>query len=225
MKFTYELIGIACALAAIVVGIFGMPEVMAVAAILALAFLFFANADRVARVKASATGFEAETRAILEEARATLEQVRQVAKIAVQASLSVVMRTGRMGGFYFDEKERVRDASQKALESLGVPKKEQEEIFNEWHSVNRFDYAHILLGRYKIPKEVYGNNELTAEWERLRKTSFLSNPSSNIVEAFLIKAGMMNDERRELLDDYRHYEKYGLHRRPSVWKKLHDHED
>jgi hypothetical protein len=130
-----------------------------------------------------------------------------------------------MGGFSFDEKERVRDVSQKALDSLGVPKKEQEDIFSEWHSVNRFDYANILLGRYKIPKEIFGNNELTAEWKKLRESGFAGNPSSSVVEAFLIKAGMMNDELRELLEDYRHYEKHGQHRRPEEWKKLHDRED
>lgn len=33
---------------------------------------------------------------------------------------------------------------------------------------------------------------------------------------------MMNTEREELLEDYRHYERHSQHRRPDVWKRLHD---
>jgi hypothetical protein len=62
-----------------------MPEVMMVNALLAAALLPAANADRIARGEARDTGFEAETRAIIEEVRATLEQVRSVAKIAMRA--------------------------------------------------------------------------------------------------------------------------------------------
>jgi hypothetical protein len=35
-----------------------------------------------------------------------------------------------------------------ALDSLGVPKKEREEIFSQWHGVNRCDYVHIILSRH-----------------------------------------------------------------------------
>jgi hypothetical protein len=142
--------------------------------------------------------------------------------MAVQANLSLVMRSGRWGGFSVDEKERIRAASIAALDSLGVSKRDREEMFSEWHMVNRFDYVQLLLGRSTVPKEVQGKLDLQAEWSKLRGGGFDGNPSSDVVEAFLRKAGMFDEEQQELLTDYRHYEKYGEHRRPDVWKKIVD---
>ncbi|HZF20403.1 MAG TPA: hypothetical protein VE008_11930 [Burkholderiales bacterium] len=34
------------------------------------------------------------------------------------------------------------------------------------------------------------------------------------------KAGMLNDDARELLEDFRHYEKHAQHRRPAAWNAL-----
>src|SRR6266446_2283094 len=104
MKIAYGILGMAAAIAAITVGILGMPEVMIVSGLLAGVLVLAANSDRIAKIRAGATGFEAETRAVIDEARATIEQLRIVAKIAVQASLSLVMRAGRWGGFLHDEK-------------------------------------------------------------------------------------------------------------------------
>jgi hypothetical protein len=197
---------------------------MVVSGLLAAVLILAANADRISRLKASATGFEAETRAIIDEARATIDQLRAVAKIAVQANLSLVMRSGRWGGFSFDEKESIRQASLHALDLLHIPKKEQEEMFGDWHKVNRFDYVHLLLGRHTVPKEVQGNLELQAEWSKLRGGGFDGNPPSVVVEEFLRKARMLDPERVELLEDYCYYENHGEHRRPDVWKRIVDSE-
>lgn len=195
---------------------------MVVSGLLAAVLILAANADRISRLKASATGFEAETRAIIDEARATIDQLRAVAKIAVQANLSLVMRSGRWGGFSFDEKESIRQASLHALDALHIPKKEQEGMFCDWHKVNRFDYVHLLLGRHTVPKEVQGKTELQVEWGKLRGGGFDGNPTAAIVEEFLRKAGMLDTEHAELLEDYRYYESHGEHRRPDVWKRLID---
>jgi hypothetical protein len=222
VKYVYGVVGVAGAIAAIVVGILGMPEVMIVSGLLGALLIIAANADRILRVKATATGFEAETRAIIDKARATIDQLRVVAKVAVQANLLLVMRAGRWGGFSFEEKERVRTASIEALDLLDVPQKEREAMLAEWHMVNRFDYVHHLLGGHTIPEELKNDLGLQAEWKKLRGGGFEGNPDSGTVEAFLRRAKMLDVDRAELLDDYRHYEKHSQHRRPDVWKRLHD---
>ena len=222
MKIAYGILGMAAAIAAIAAGILGMPEVLIVSALLAAALLVAANSDRIAKIRAGATGFEAETRAIIDEARATIEQLRVVAKIAVQANLALVMRGNRWGGFSHQEKEEVRRISVAALTLIGVSPAEQEAMFREWHSVVRYDHVYFLLGRHTVPKQVQGNGELQTEWGALRNVSFDNVPISDMVERFLNKAGMLDDEARELLEDYRFYETHARHRRPEVWKRLVD---
>jgi hypothetical protein len=222
MKIAYGIFGIAAVVAALTAGYFGMPDVMYVSTFLATVLLLAANSDRIAKIKASATGFEAETRAIINEARATIEELRAIAKIAVRANLSLVMRGNRWGGFSQDEKEEVRRLSLAALTQIGVPAPEQEEMFLEWHSVVRYDHVYFLLGRHTVPKQVIGNVELHTEWGALRNVSFDRVPTADTVDAFLRKAGMLDDERKELLEDYRFYEANRRHRRPEVWKALVD---
>jgi hypothetical protein len=133
-----------------------------------------------------------------------------------------VQRAARWGGFSFDEKEQIRKGSLAALDLLDVPKQERDEMFRERHMVNRFDYAGHALGGHTIPQEIQGSNDLTSEWKSLRNGGFQRIPSAETIEKFLRKAGMLNAERAELLEDYRHYEEHGEHRRPDVWKRLHD---
>lgn len=222
LTIAYGIFGLAAAIAAIVAGFLGMPDVMVVSAILAALLLVAANSDRIAKIRAGASGFEAETRAVIDEARATIEQLRLVAKIAIQASLSLVMRTGRWGGFSHDEKENIHRATSVALDQLAVPAAEQEEIFQEWHTVTRFDYSHLLLGRHTIPTQVQANTDLHAEWSALREGGFANVPSPDSIEHFLRKAGMLDDEAQQLLKDYRYYQIHERHRRPEVWKALVD---
>jgi hypothetical protein len=222
MKLAYGIVGLAAAIAAVIVGILGMPDVMSVSLVLAIALLLAANSDRIARLKAGLSGIEAETRAIIDEARATIDQLRAVAKMAVRANLSLVMRGNRWGGFSYEEKETIRHSSIAALEDLRVPAADQEEIFREWHMVNRYDYAHHALGGPTIPIQVQGNKELHAEWRQLHHSGFERIPSPDDVEAFLRKAEMLDAEKKQLLEDYRYYAAHSKHRRPDVWRRLHD---
>ena len=222
MKVAYGIFGIAAAVAAIAVGVLGMTQVMIVSGVLAGILLLAANSDRIAKVRASATGFEAETRALIDEARATIDQLRIVGKIAVQANLSLVMRAGRWGGFSYDERERIRQVSLAALDQLGVSPNEREEIFEEWHTVTRFDYADWLLRHPIVGQKTGASDGLKAEWRALHGGGFENIPSPRAIELLLQKSGVAEDDVRQLLEDYRHYETHKQHRRPEVWKALVD---
>jgi hypothetical protein len=103
VKTLYALVGVAAAVASVVVGILGMPDVMAVALALAIVLLIAANSDRIVKVKASMTGIEAETRAVIDEARATIEQVRLVGRLAAQANLTHITWANRWGGMAYED--------------------------------------------------------------------------------------------------------------------------
>lgn len=188
-----------------------MPDVMAASLVLAIVLLLAANSDQIARVKASMSGIEAETRAVIDEARATIEQLRSIARLAVQANLSLLMRAGRLGGFTHSEKETTRAVSVEALKQLGIPSHEQEKMFEEWHTITRFDYS-----GHRVPDGLSAKPDVHAEWKALRRGGFANIPSSEVLEKFLSKAELLDAERAALLDDHRFYEREKQHRRPEV---------
>lgn len=77
---------------------------------LCLACLFFANLDHIKRVKVDKSGFEAETREVIREARSTIKELQDLSKIMAHISLGLLKREGRFGGGYsYDEKENLKD--------------------------------------------------------------------------------------------------------------------
>jgi hypothetical protein len=196
---------------------------MVTSAVLATVLLLIANADRLESLKASFTGgLEARTRKIVEDAQATLEQVRATLKIAAQANLSLAARAGRWGPvFLFDEKEAMLESTKAALERLGVPATERAEIFRDYHDTVRFDYAMAALGQ-STPPAVHSDPRVMVEWTRLHQ-GLRAIPTADEVQAFLNLSGVVaNEVQLELLKDLRHYEKHHEHRRRNEWRELHD---
>ena len=222
MKLTYGIFGIGAVISAITVGILGMADVMWISTVLAILLLLAANADRVSKIRAGMSGFEAETREVISEARDAIKELRLVGKLAGETTLSLVMRAGRFGGFSYDEKERARQVTSDALRQLGVRTEEIEEIFREWHTVTRFDYAYHLLGGAQMPPAVQLMPPFIQEWTELRSGGLSRIASPDDVERFLTKVGLLNNEAKELLEDYRYYERSKQHRRPEVWRSLVD---
>lgn len=219
MKYAYGVLAMAGAIAAVVVGVMGMFPVMVLTALLSVALLLAANADRISSIRASATGFEAKTRAVIDEARATIQQVREVAKIAALANIMFVARAGRWGPMPWTDKEKILSSTAESLKRLSVPDREQEEMFEELHTATRFDYAHVILGLKQVRAKA-ATTPLAAELQELQNSGFARNPSSDVVEAFLRKAGALDPEAKELIEDYRHYERERKHRRLDVWRRL-----
>jgi hypothetical protein len=222
MKLVYGVVGVAAAIAAVVVGILGMPDVMLISALLAAALLLAANSDRIAKVRAGLTGFEAETRAVIDEARATIEQVRLVGKLAAQANLTHITWANRWGGMSYEDKERTRSHSINALRQLGATDADIDEALRDWHMITRFDYAHHLLGGSTVPEIVMKDGALMQEWKALRDGGVQKIPSPDTLQTFLGKVGLLDGDRAELLEDYRFYVLNKAHRRAAVWKALVD---
>lgn len=88
--------------------------------IISVAFLFFANLERISKLKFGKTGFEAETREVVREARSTIKELRDLSKIMVSSILGLVKRTGRFGGYSYDEKEQIKEQTVAVLMGLGI---------------------------------------------------------------------------------------------------------
>ena len=66
--------------------------------ILCMALLFFANLERFKRLKVDKSGFEAETREVIREAKSTINELQDLSKIMANISLGLLKRAGRFGG-------------------------------------------------------------------------------------------------------------------------------
>jgi hypothetical protein len=181
-------------------------------------FLFFANLERVLRLKVGPSGFEAETRAVVNEAKNTIKELQDLSKIMASSVLGLVKRTGRMGGYSYDDKEKIKGSTLDVLRNLGVSEEEIERVVIEskWHQFVEFDFTHGILGSSRIPKDLPAQYIL--EWQELCRRGLDNNPAPEELSQFLRKCGLLTLEARELIMDYEHYIEHREQRRPDIWK-------
>lgn len=175
-----------------------------------------ANLDRIVRFKISPGSFEAETR-IIKEAKDTLVELRALASVVVTTTLSLVKRSGRIGGYNDVEEQRIRDELLALLRRLGVKEVDIQAALSEWHRFVEFDYVGWILNSYTLPRWLP-----TAEverWHELSSGGIQHIASPDQLEQFYDNYGRLTPEIRELIADYRYYIEHRKHRRPAVWAK------
>ena len=187
--------------------------------IMSVAFLFFSNLDRIVKITLSKTGFTAETREVIKEAKITINELQDLAKITATLSLGLVKRTGRLGGYSYDEKEYLKKSVLQVLEQIGLSREERDKILTDsrWHDYVEFDYVYYILGGYK------SNQIFTKEQLKDKKIMFPNRGLGNVLtpeelEQIFKKYDLFNDEIKEIIKDYEHYIKYRKQKRSEVWK-------
>ena len=156
-----------------------------IAGSLGSAFLLFAaNLDRISEFKATRSGVEAKTREVLERAENTVSELQVLARIVGEVALSLVMRSGRLGGYEDEEAERIKVGVLGALGEIGVPESEFDAVLKDWHRLTQFDYVLYILGHSTIPQG-FDDHRVTEEWKALRLFESLASPEQ--VRVFLRK--------------------------------------
>lgn len=203
----------------------GTDQVTTVFLIIFLAFLLFLRQGRLAKLKFNREGFEAtmaEVREATQEAEKATKEINEFMKITAAAVLGLVKRTGRAGGYSYDDKEQIRQEYLTNLREMGVSHKEIEEIEkkSKWHEYVAVDYVyHILRGRFFSP-----GREPSPEQARVEAKEMLNRPISNLatpdeLEELMRKHSILTEEARELIEDYRSYREHHEQRRRDVWAK------
>jgi len=209
-----------CAILAIASGMFfgylGHNNLLGGGIFAALVLLVTANLDRISEFKASRSGIEARTRAVVARAESAISELQLLAKQVAELSLSLVKRQGRWGGYSDDEQDAIRTSVLEVLAKLGLSKEAIDSVLREWHHVDEFDYSHYILGGAHIPDDA--TPEVLAEWNALRKGGISNYPSPERLRAFLSKHGYLTTEIEDLIQDYEYYRAHRSHRRPEVWR-------
>jgi hypothetical protein len=204
------------ALAAAIAGpFFGSVYASGVALVGFVGLLITANLDRLAEFKASKSGIEAKTREIFKRAEVTIDQLQSLAKTVATLSLSLVQRSGRMGGYSDDEQKQMYNETVDALRRIGVQQGDLDAVLHDWHRVLEFDYAYFILGAHTVPDGL--DTAAVSEWMSLRSGGVEKTASPDEVQRFLAKHGFLSESMHDLIDDYRYYRANKSHRRPEVW--------
>lgn len=186
--------------------------------VMAVVFLLFANLDKISKFKFNKTGVEAETREIVKEAKSTIKELQDLSKIMALSTLGLVKRSGRWGGYSYDDKEKIKEETLSVLKKVGISDEECEKIINEskWHKYTEVDYVHYILGGSEIPKAL--PHERIPEWKSLRHRDLEHLATPEELTQFFEQIKLLNAEVKELINDYRYYIEYRKQRRPDIWK-------
>lgn len=159
----------------------------------------------------------AKLRKQVEEAEQVITAIRALATQVASTTLSLVKRSGRLGGYDDEEEEAIRIEVHDLLKQLGVGESEVNDTLNEWHRFTELDYSLFTLGGTQVPKDL--PQEHQPRWKELRSGGVKKIPLPEELKEFFEQAGMLTSEREELIKDYEFYLKNRKHRRPDHWGK------
>lgn len=217
MKWFLTISGVAALIAGLTVGFLGHVGVMSAAVLGFIVLLVIANLDRISEFKASGSGIEAKTRDIIARAENALSELQLLARNIGELTLSLVKRSGRIGGYDDDEQERIKNSVLDVLKNVGVPESENPSVLGEWDRFTEFDYTHAILGGHIIPDGA--NGDVLVEWKALREGGIVRVPEPNEIRTFLDKHGFMTNELDGYLKDYEYFRANKVHRRPEIWRE------
>ena len=186
--------------------------------IISVVFLFFANLDKISKLRFDKTGFEAETREVVREAKSTIKELQDLSKIMAITTLGLIKRAGRLAaGYSYGEKENIKESVLDVLQQNGISKEERERIVTEsgWYNYTELDYVHHILGGSNIPTVL--PRERIADWKGLRHRSLDNIATPEELTQFFKQIGLLNTEVKELIEDYEYYIKHRKQRRSGVW--------
>jgi len=220
MRIFLSIAAVLIFVAGLATGYLGYPQVMWASCVGFIGCLVAANLDRISEFTASAKGVTAKTRDVITRAESAVTQLQALAAVVAEVTLSLVKRSGRLGGYSDADEDAVRKRVLGTLDKLAVPKSELSSIMKEWHRITEYDYVLAILGSNRIPGSV--DPRAIEEWKTLRAGGFSNVATPEQVRAYLTKHDFLTPERATYLEDYDYYRQHGAHRRPAVWNQRHE---
>lgn len=217
MKWTYIISGFIFLCATIISGLWIQSGPIAgIFAVVGFVLLFLGNLDKFTEFKAGFQGIYAKTRDIVQKAEITIVELQSLAITVTKVTLSLVKRSGRLGGYDDAEEEEIKNNMQSYLEEIKIPEDRYREAFKDWHQLTKYDYVLAILGNSYVPLGFEGHN-IIGEWNALRSLEDI--PSPDKLREFLAKWNLLTADREEWIKDYEYYINNEKHRSLEIWKK------
>ena len=207
-------------------GLLGKSTEMGLIIVAGAIGLAFLNIDKIEMFKGG--GFEAKMKQAVKDANATIEQLRNVATTSARATLTSLMAANFMSGTTLKNRLELHDQLISNLADIGASKRQIEEADEMWKKgigvIYHRGINNKLEGR-KHPRKLNmeaGGKVLAAsrELEDLLKFDEWKAPSSGEIEKFIESKGLMNQELKDLIDDYRCFESTGIIKRKELFIEL-----
>ncbi len=189
---------------------------------------FFLNIEKFAKFKAA--GIEAELRTAVDEANATIEQLRAVATSIAKSSLSTSIAAPFWGGLPTSKRVVLDYSTIQALKEIGVSSSQLDDACDLWRRGMGIVFHNAV--RSRMPHQVNGhtvNLDATAEqketgkeFEGLMEFKSWTSPSSTAIHDFLLARSMITPEIEEIIKDYAHFEQTSELRRPEAFVAFSD---
>jgi len=211
---------------AVLFGLLGKPTEMALIIVASAIALAFINIDRIQKFKGG--GFEAEMREVLEEAAATIDQLRDVACAGAEPTLTSLMSDNFMDGVSLEKRLESHDLLISKLQEIGASESQISAADAWWkkgvgvlyHRGVKNLIEHRSNDGQMLTNLAPGILEAGAEFHKTLKYETWDAASSDQMREFIANKGLMTDDLRDLLDDYRHFEKTGTLKRREVFIAL-----
>ena len=155
----------------------------------------------------------------LREAKDTIKELKELAKIISGATLSLIQSSNRFDGMSDSKKSEIYDSIYTMLTNLNIPTNEINNAQSDWHDWVEFDYKLYILNPKKdhpeIPKEHLG------DWHTFH-SNFINKlkdvTASEIREGFK-KYNGLTEKVDNLIGKLEYYEKNKKHKCQDTWEK------
>lgn len=211
---------------AVMFGVMGKPTEMGIIVVAGAIALSFLNIDKIQKFKGA--GFEAEMKRAVEEANATLDQLREVAATSAEVILTDLMAGNFMDGTTLEKRLSLHDQLLGNLKEIGATEKQIKKADEMWRKgigiIFHRGIRVALEGREK-PQQV----NFKAEKHILEASKAMQDlldfdewkaPSPEKLREFIKDKEAMNPTVDELLKDYSEFVTSGKFLRRDVFVTL-----
>ena len=133
MNIIYNIGSIALIVVCIFAGLNGHTLLAILYFIASMAFLFVANLKNIIKVKEPKDGIEVEARELIERAELTIIHMQNLAKLVSKTALSLIKRSGRVGGYPEEEQEALKELYLRLLNDLNASKEDKDYVLEEYN--------------------------------------------------------------------------------------------
>lgn len=206
MNVTLNISGFILLIASIFVfGLKGMTSEMGIAVAASCIFLAFANLDKFSEFKGA--GFQAKLRQAVDEANATIENLKEVAKPLIKNNLFILAKAGRFSSGAFNKNHEVFDQLIELQEKMDLGGEDLENAKTQYLNIHAWDMISELSGNL----ERAGNDRFSVNSREVLGTHNFSSPPDLKKFKLLLNGLELNEttkQQLEVIEEY--YIKYKL---------------
>lgn len=221
-KNTNKVVCFALLLIVVIFGFLSKTQEMWALTATGFVVLCFLNLSMFKSIKA--VGLEAELQQVVNEANATVSQLKELAKVTAESTLSTIMEGNFFDGMTLARRLELHDSIISQLKIIGVADDEIEKVEHYWSlGVGVLYHRGIRKSLESSKLQLSSSMDITNEIREFQSLLDFENwkvPNSNELLEFLNQKNLINVDIQELLIDFAFYEKNRVIRRREIFVNL-----